>query len=220
VRPMPKAVAVPGRTLLDAGDHVLIVMDYQPQMAFAAASLDGTNLRNNVALVAAAAKAFGVPTILTTLSASSFAGPMLDEVHAPWPHAEIFDRTNMNCWEDSRIVAAVNRLGKSRIVMSGLWTGVCVAGAALSALDQDFDVYVIADACGDVSESAHRLAIDRMLQTGARPLTAMTYLLELQRDWARTETVAKTTGIILSHGGIHGVGLAYAARMRNGTDAN
>jgi nicotinamidase-related amidase len=215
---MPKATAAPGRTLLDAGDHMLIMIDYQPQMAFATTSIDGIVLRNNVALVANTAKAFAIPAILTTLSAESFAGAILGEVRSAWPNAEILDRTNMNCWEDPRVIAEVNRHGKNRIVLSGLWTGVCVAGAALSALDQDFDVYVITDACGDVSEDAHRLAIDRMLQIGARPLTALTYLLELQRDWARTETAARATGIILSHGGIHGIGVAYAASMRGAAD--
>jgi nicotinamidase-related amidase len=219
VRAIPKAAAAPGRTLLDPDDHVLILIDYQPQMAFATASIDGVKLRNNVALVANAAKAFAVPTILTTLSAESFGGPVLSEASSVWPHGEIFDRTNMNCWEDPRVIAEVNRHGKNRIVLSGLWTSVCVAGAALSALDQDFDVYVIADACGDVSEHARWLAIDRMLQIGVRPLTALTYLLELQRDWAHTETAAKTTNIILSHGGIHGVGLAYAASMRSAPDS-
>jgi nicotinamidase-related amidase len=215
MRAKPKATAAPGKTLLDASDHVLIMIDHQPQMAFATASIDGTRLRNNIALVANAAKAFAVPAILTTLSAESFAGSMLSEVCSAWPSARVFDRTNMNCWEDPQVIAEVNRHRRSRIVLSGLWTGVCVCSAALSALDQDFDVYVITDACGDLSEDAHRLAIDRMLQIGARPLTALTYLLELQRDWTRTRSAAKVTNIILTHGGLHGIGLAYAA----GTDS-
>ena len=210
---MPKATAAPGRTLLNPRDHVLIMIDYQPQMAFPTASIDGIRLRNNVALVANAAKTFAVPTILTTMSAAAFAGPILSEVRSAWPDAPIFDRTNMNCWEDPRIVAEVNRHGKNRIVLSGLWSGICVTGPALSALDQDFDVYVITDACGDVSNEAQRQAIDRMLQIGARPLTALNYLLELQRDWGRTETAASTTGIILTHGGLYGIGVVYAARM-------
>ena len=204
--------------MLDAGDHVLIMIDYQPQMAFATASIDGVKLRNNVALVADAARIFAVPTIITTLSAESFAGPILDEVRAALPNARIFDRTNMNCWEEPALIAEINRHGKNRVVLSGLWTGVCVVGAALSALDQDFDVYVITDACGDVSREAHRQAIERMLQIGVRPLTALHYLLELQRDWARTDTAAKTTGIVLQHGGTYGLGIIYAARMLSEAD--
>jgi len=119
----------------------------------------------------------------------------------------------MNCWEDAAVVAEINRLGKSRIVIGGLWTSVCVADPVLSALDQDFDVYVITDACGDVSEEAHQRAIERMLQVGARPMTALQYLLELQRDWARTGTAGKTMSIVLPYGGSYGLGVVYAAKM-------
>jgi nicotinamidase-related amidase len=140
--------------------------------AFATASIDGIALRNNVAIVANAAKAFAVSTILTTVSAESFSGPIFDEVRSALPSLRIIDRTSMNCWEDAAVVAEINRIGKSRIVIAGLWTSVCVADPVLSALDQDFDVYVIADACGDVSEEAYQRAIERMLQVGARPMTA------------------------------------------------
>lgn len=212
-RPTPEATAAPGRTLLSPTDHVMIMIGYQPQMALATASIDGITLRNNMCIVAKAAEAFAVPTILTTLSADSFCGPLLDEVRTALPDAPLFDRSNMNCWEDSSVVAEVNRLRMGRVVMSGLWSGVCVASAAMSALDQDFDVYVITDASGDVSEEAHERSLDRIIQIGARPITALQYLLELQRDWARTETAAKTTSIILSHGGIYGLGVAYAAKL-------
>ena len=89
----------------------------------------------------------------------------------------------------------MNEIGKERIVLAGLWTAVCIVGPALSALDQGFEVYVIADACGDVSTEAHNRAMDRMVQAGARPMTSLQYLLELQRDWARGETYELTTGI-------------------------
>lgn len=197
-----------------------MMIDYQPQTVFATASIDGIALRNNVCLIANAAKVFSVPTILTTLSAEAFGGSLLDEARTALPEAPIFDRSTMNCWEDSSVVAEVNRLGKDRIVMSGLWSGVCVAGAALSALDQDFDVYVITDASGDVSEEAHERAVERMVQVGARPITALQYLLELQRDWARTETAAQTTRIILAHGGVYGLGIVYAAKMLGTPEPN
>jgi nicotinamidase-related amidase len=83
----------------------------------------------------------------------------------------------------------------------------------LSALDQGCEVYVIADACGDISVEAHDRAMDRMVQAGARPMTSMQYLLELQRHWARTETYAMTTGIVREFGGSYGVGLVYATSM-------
>jgi nicotinamidase-related amidase len=210
---MPKATPNPGGTLLDPNDHTLIMIDFQPQMAFAAASIDGTLLRNNAALVANAAKIFAIPTILTTVSAEAFSGPIFDEVRSALPNVKILDRTSMNCWEDPAVIAEVNRFGKSRLVMCGLSTGGCVASPALSALDQDFDVYIIADACGDVSAEAHACATARMSQIGARAITALQYLLELQRDWSRIETAGATTSVLLKYGGTYGLGVIYAAKM-------
>jgi nicotinamidase-related amidase len=98
-------------------------------------------------------------------------------------------------------------------VLAGLWTSVCMVGPALSALDQGFEVYVIADACGDVSDEAHERAIERMVQAGARPMTSVQCLLELQRDWARTETYDATTGFAKTFGGVYGLGIIYAKTM-------
>jgi nicotinamidase-related amidase len=119
----------------------------------------------------------------------------------------------MNTWEDANVIAKVNEIGKPRIVLAGLWTGVCIVGPALSALAQGFEVYVIADACGDVSAEAHDRAMDRMVQAGARPMTSLQYLLELQRDWARSETYDLTTGIARTYGGSYGLGIIYAKTM-------
>jgi nicotinamidase-related amidase len=126
----------------------------------------------------------------------------------------------MNMWEDPRITARVNEIGKSRIVMAGLWTSVCVVGPALSALDQGFEVYVITDACGDVSDEAHQRALDRLVQQGARPMTSLQYLLELQRDWARTETYNETVQTSAAHGGGYGLGLIYAKTMFGGSEGH
>src|SRR5580658_2865684 len=210
---MPKADAVPGRTLLSPKDHTLIMIDFQSQMAFATKSIDPIALRNNAALVANAARIFNVSTIPTTVAEKTFSGPMFDEIKAAFPKAKFFDRTSMNCWEDKGVIEEINRIGKGRIVLAGLWTSVCIVGPALSALDQGFEVYVIADACGDVSEQAHDRAMDRMVEAGARPMTSLQYLLELQRDWARSETYAMTTGIARKFGGAYGLGLVYARTM-------
>jgi nicotinamidase-related amidase len=210
---MPTAKAVAGKTLLSPTDHTLMLVDFQSQMAFATTSIDAVVLRNNVALLANAAKGFKVSTILTTVAAKSFSGPMFEEIVAAFPGAKMLDRTNMNNWEDSAVIAAVNRIGKGRIVLAGLWTSVCITGAALSALDQGFEVYVIADACGDVSEEAHERAMARMVQAGARPMTSVQYLLELQRDWARNETYAMTRSVASTFGGAYGLGLIYANTM-------
>jgi nicotinamidase-related amidase len=111
------------------------------------------------------------------------------------------------------VIERVNQIGNGRIVLAGLWTSVCIVGPALSALDQGFDVYVVADACGDVSNEAHERAIERMVQAGARPMTSLQYLLELQRDWARSETYNATTGLAKTFGGVYGLGVIYANTM-------
>ncbi|MBY8823660.1 isochorismatase family protein [Sphingomonas colocasiae] len=207
------ATPTPGKSLLSPTDHALVLIDFQSQMAFATKSIDPTLLRNNAALVANAAAGFAVPTILTTVAEKSFSGPMFDEITDAFPGQALLDRTSMNTWEDAAVIDAVNRIGKERLVFAGLWTSVCIVGPVASAIDQGFDVYFIADACGDISEEAHERAVQRMIQLGARPLTALQYLLELQRDWARAETYDFTTGVAKRWGGAYGLGVTYAKTM-------
>lgn len=210
---MPTATPTPGSLLLTPTDHTLILIDYQSQMAFATRSIDIVELRNNAALVAKAAAGFGVSTILTTVAEKTFSGPVFPELIEALPDATALDRTSMNTWEDAAVIERVNAIGKGRIVLGGLWTSVCIVGPALSALDQGFEVYVITDACGDVSAEAHERAVERMVQAGARPITSLQYLLELQRDWARGATYDLTTGIARIHGGGYGLGIVYAKTM-------
>lgn len=209
----PVAVAKPGAKLLNPHDHTLIMIDFQSQMAFATHSIDPVQLRSNAALVASAAAGFSASTILTTVAEKSFSGPMFEEVTAPFPGQALLDRTSMNTWEDEAVIKKVNEIGKPRIVLAGLWTSVCIVGPALSALDQGFEVFVIADACGDISTEAHNRAMERMVQAGAQPITSLQYLLEMQRDWARTETYDMTTGIAKKLGGGYGIGITYAKTM-------
>jgi nicotinamidase-related amidase len=211
---MPSTASpTPGRTLLTPKDHTLILIDHQSQMAFATHSIDASALRTNAALLAQAAAGFGVSTILTTVAEKSFSGPIFNEIKEALPEVEVTDRTTMNTWEDANIIKRVNQIGKNRLVFAGLWTGVCIVGPTLSALEQGFEVYVVADACGDVSTEAHERAMQRMIQAGARPMTSLQYLLELQRDWARGETYDITTGIAKKYGGAYGLGLIYAKTM-------
>jgi nicotinamidase-related amidase len=207
------AKPTPGSLLLSPTDHALVMIDFQSQMSFATHSIDAVTLRNNAALVARAAAGFKVPTILTTVAEKSFSGPMFEEITSAFPGQELLDRTSMNTWEDAEVIKVVNAIGKQRLVFSGLWTSVCIVGPTLSALDQGFEVYVIADACGDVSAEAHERAMERMVQAGVRPMTSLQYLLELQRDWARTETYDMTTGIAKQWGGAYGLGINYAKTM-------
>jgi len=210
---MPTAKPTPGKLLLSPADHTLILIDFQSQMAFATKSIDAVTLRNNAALISNAARIFNVSVIPTTVAEKSFSGPMFDEIKAAFPKEKFFDRTSMNTWEDEAVIEQVNRIGKERIVLAGLWTSVCIVGPALSAIDQGFEVYVIADACGDVSEEAHERALQRVIQAGARPMTSLQYLLELQRDWARVATYDAVTALAKTYGGAYGLGIIYAKAM-------
>ncbi len=217
---MPTATAKPAKTLLNGNDHTLILIDFQSQMAFATHSIDIAALRNNAALISKAAKEFKVPTIVTTVAEKSFSGPTFSEIASVFADQKFLDRTSMNTWEDENVIKEVNRIGKGRLVLAGLWTGVCIVGPALSALDQGFEVYVITDACGDVSDEAHERAVQRMIQAGVRPMTSVQYLLELQRDWARTATYDETVTTAMAHGGAYGVGIAYAKTMFNAKESH
>lgn len=207
------ATPTPGKQLLNPTNHALVLIDFQSQMSFATKSIDAVQLRNNAALISNAAAGFKVPTILTTVAEKSFSGPMFNEITDAFPGQELLDRTSMNTWEDANVIKVVNAIGQPRIVFAGLWTSVCIVGPTLSALEQGFEVYFIADACGDVSTEAHERAVERMIQAGARPLTSLQYMLELQRDWARTETYDLTTGIAKKFGGAYGLGIIYAKTM-------
>lgn len=208
-----KATPTPGKSLITADDHTLVMIDFQSQMAFATKSISAELLRNNAALVANAAAGFNVSTILTTVAVDSFSGPMFSEITDAFPNQLLLDRTSMNTWEDAAVIDEINRIGKERIIFAGLWTSVCIVGPVASAIDQGFDVYVITDACGDISEEAHERAVERMIQLGAKPMTSLQYLLELQRDWARGETYDLTTGIAKKWGGAYGLGITYAKAM-------
>lgn len=210
---MTKMTTAPAPSLLTPDNHTLVMIDHQSQMAFATRSIDISLLRTNSALVAESAAGFGVPTILTTVAEKTFSGPMFEEISRAYPGVEAIDRTTMNSFEDQAVVDAVNAIGKSRLALAGLWTSVCIVGPALTALAQGFDVHVIADACGDVTDEAHDRAMDRMVQSGAVPMTSLQYLLELQRDWARGETYELTGEIAKAHGGGYGLGMIYAKTM-------
>jgi len=215
-----KATPTPGKSLITAADHTLVLIDFQSQMAFATKSISAELLRNNAALVANAAAGFNVSTILTTVAVDSFSGPMFGEITDAFPGQPLLDRTSMNTWEDAAVIDEVNRIGKERIIFAGLWTSVCIVGPVASAIDQGFDVYFISDACGDISQEAHERAVERMIQLGAKPMTSLQYLLELQRDWARTETYDMTTGVAKKWGGAYGLGITYAKTMFGASEAH
>ncbi len=203
-----------GSQLLDADDHALILIDHEGQMAFAVQSIDIQTLRNNVGLLAGTAKLFNVPTIVTTVAEKSFSGPLFSEIREYYGNESSYiDRTTMNSWEDKRIVEAVKKTGKKRIVLAGLWTEICVTLPALSALEDGYEVYVVTDASGGVSKEAHDMAVARMIQAGVVPITSMQYLLELHRDWARAGKYAEVTNLAKRYGGAYGLGIDYISTM-------
>lgn len=205
----------PSSELLNPTNHALVMIDHESQMGFAVKNIDMMELRNNTAMVAGASVIFKVPSVVTTVAEKSFSGPVFAEVEAFYPQAtsNYIDRTTMNAWEDVNAHKAIVAKGKKKIVLAGLWTSVCIVGPALSAKAEGYDVYVITDASGDVSKEAHEMAMYRMIQAGVKPLTSIQYLLELQRDWARSETYKAVTDLVKKYGGAYGIGIQYAHEM-------
>jgi len=167
---------------------------------------------NNTVGLAKAAKLFNIPTIVTTVTEKTFSGPMPQPLQTVFPDGTI-DRTTMNPWEDERVVAEVTAAGRRKLILGGLWTEVCVAMPALSALEAGYEVYVVVDACGGTSVAAHEAAVQRMIQAGVVPVTWLQVMLELQRDWARDKTSQAVAGVAMEHAGAYGLGSAYVFAM-------
>lgn len=205
----------PSVNLLSPDNHALVLIDFEGQMAFATSNIPLSELRTNVAIISGASKIFNVDTIVTTVAEESFSGPVFPELEEFYPIATsgYIDRTTMNTWEDENAYKAIVAKNKKKIVLAGLWTGVCIVGPALSAIEEGYEVYVITDACGDVSDEAHERAVQRMIQVGVQPITSIQYLLELQRDWAREETYVPVTNLMKKYGGSYGLGIHYAHNM-------
>jgi nicotinamidase-related amidase len=185
--------------MLTPQNCALALIDYQPAMYQGVQSHDRLVPFNNVQVLAKAAKLFGVPTIISTVAASTFSGPFMPEVTEVFPGNAIIDRTSMNAWIDANFRKAVQETGRKKFVVAGLWTEACVMFAGLEMLKEGYEIYVPADACGDLSLEAHNRSMDRLLQAGAVPITALQYVFELQQDWARTETYEGVMDILRAH---------------------
>lgn len=207
------AAQKPSAELLTPTNHSLVVIDMQSQMVFPLKSSAINEFRDNAAIVAGASKIFNVPTVVTTVASKSFSGPVFPEVAQFYPAGGYIERTTMNTWEDVNAHKAIAGKGQKRIVLAGLWTSVCIVGPALSAISEGYEVFFISDACGDVSKEAHDMAILRMTQAGAKPMTSIQYLLELQRDWSRSKTYKAVTELVEKYGGAYGIGIQYAKDM-------
>jgi nicotinamidase-related amidase len=200
--------------LLTPQDCVLLLIDHQ---AFQFANLhshEPTLIVNNVAGLAKSAKAFKVPTILTTVMEER-GGLLIKDVQDIFPDQKPINRTFINAWEDKRVVEAVKKTGRKKLVIASLWTEMCLAMPAIQAQGEGYDVYVVIDASGGVSVEAHDVAIRRMVQAGVTPVTWIAVFGQWQRDWARTETLGAVAEVITQHGGASGIAFAWEMQLLN-----
>ena len=203
----------PKHELLTPANCTLILIDHQPQMTFGVASIDRQLLKNNVVGLAKAASVFQVPTVLTAVETESFSGYLWPEIVDVFPGHKVFERSSMNTWDDAAVKAELKRIGRKKLVIAALWTEVCLTFPALEAMAEGYEVYFVEDASGGTSVAAHEMAVQRMIQAGAVPLTWQQFLLEMQRDWSRKETYDATLGVVHDHSGAYGVGVEYAKTM-------
>src|ERR1700761_303239 len=205
--------------LLTPDNCVVTIIDLQPQMLFGVANFDRQLVINNNLVLAKAAKVFGVPVVLSTVETKSFSGNMWPQIRAVFPQQEPIERSSMNSWDDSKFVAAVEKTGRKKIVLAGLWTETCVTLPTIQAIHDNYEVYVVEDCCGDVSRISHDNAMKRVIQAGAKPVTALMVMLEWQRDWAHLDTYDAVMDIVKTHCGAYGMGVEYAYTMVHGAPA-
>lgn len=199
--------------LLTPDNCVVTLIDFEPQMLFGVANFDRQSIINNVVALSKATRVFDVPVVLSTVETKSFSGNMWPQLQAVFPKQVPIERSSMNSWDDKNFVAAVERTGKRKIVLAGLWTETCVALPTIQAIHDNYEVYVVEDCCGDVSQLAHDNAMKRVIQAGAKPVTALSVMLEWQRDWAEKDTYDAVMDIVKTHCGAYGAGVEYAYTM-------
>lgn len=185
-------------TLLTSGNHALILIDHQYLQLLSVRSHSVEEVVSNAVLTARAAQIFDVPTLFTTAFAER--QELVEGIQAVDPDQVPIDRTSLNSWDDQRVVEWVKATGKNKLVMAGLWTEVCLAMPVLSALADGYEVYIVTDASGGSSAEGHERAVQRMIQAGARPITASAYISELQRDWKNEATAQDVVNVVVQTG--------------------
>jgi nicotinamidase-related amidase len=203
------------QALLTPENSVLVLIDHQPFQFANLHSHEPTMIVNNVVGLAKTAKAFGVPTILTTV-VDERGGYLIKDLQAVFPEQKPINRTFINTWEDSNVVDVVKKTGRKKLVLAALWTEVCLAMPAIQAAGEGWDVYVVTDASGGVSLEAHEMAVQRMIQAGATPITWLAVASEWQRDWAREASAQALGGVLFEHGGGTGIALAWELQLLSG----
>jgi nicotinamidase-related amidase len=200
------------QALLTPKDSVLLLIDHQPFQFANIHSHEPTMIVNNVIGLAKTAKVFGVPTVLTTV-VEERGGFLIKGLQDVYPDQKPINRTFINTWEDHRVVDAIKKTGRKKVVMAALWTEICLAMPAIQAIGEGYDVYVVTDASGGVSLEAHEMAVRRLVQAGAVPMTWMAVQAEWQRDWAREETVPGLAQLLSQHGGATGIAFAWETQL-------
>jgi nicotinamidase-related amidase len=194
-------------------DSAVVFIDHQPQMLFGVANADRAALINNVILLAKVAKEFNVPAVLTAVETESFSGYVWPQLLDVFPGQPVIERSSMNSWDDAGFRKAIEATGKKNIIMTGLWTEVCVTWPTIEMLGAGYNIYVVEDCCGATSPAAQEAALSRMVQAGAVRLTAIASLLEWQRDWKNKEHYNALMGLLKQHAGAYGIGVEYAYTM-------
>jgi len=184
--------------LLTPRNSALVVIDYQPLQLQVMSSMDREVLVDNIVSVARLARTYDLPVVLSTVNAADGQGNTLPEIKAALPDTPEIDRTTMNAWEDVEFRQAVEATGRKKLIMTALWTEICLAFPTLDALRDGFEIYPVVDAVGGTSPEAHRAGLERIVQAGARPISWVGLAGELQRDWARADTVGDLVDIVLT----------------------
>jgi len=215
--PSPARPALSEKGLLTPGNCVVTMIDLQPQMLFGVSNFDRQTVINNNLVLAKAARVFDVPVVLSSVETKGFSGNTWPQLLAALGNPTPIERSSMNSWDDRNFVAAVEKSGRKKIVLAGLWTETCVALPTVQMIHDKYEVFVVEDCCGDVSALSHENAMKRVIQAGARPVTALSVMLEWQRDWAHKGTYDAVMDIVRTHCGAYGVGVEYAYTMVHGS---
>ena len=184
--------------LITPQNVAFLLIDYQPAQIATVRSMDHDLLLKNAVSTVRTIKTFGVPVVHSTVNVASGQGqPTLPELADLMQDDKPLDRTTVNSWEDIEFLEAVRATGRRKLILCALWTEVCIAFTALDALREGYEVYPVVDAIGGTSPEAHRAGLER-IQAGGQPVGWVSLACELQRDWARLDTVPAIVEIVLT----------------------
>lgn len=196
--------------LLTPKNAALIIIDYQPVQVNSIASMDRQLLVNNIVGLARMGVTYGLPIVHSTVNVKTGLNkPPIPQLRKALAGIDTVDRTTINSWEDVEFVQAVKATGRKKLIMAALWTEACLTFPALDALREGYEVYVVVDAVGGTSLAAHEAALRRIEQAGGTMISWPQLLCELQRDWARKETVPAFMNLFIDTGGTAGIQFAY-----------